>query len=160
VETVDVVLADQFGFVSLIDRRLEPLAFSYELTPHINVTGVSPHGEARDQAALDEKVRIVAHDVTILTGTGLRLIGVDHKIMGPVAGLLGHKRPLEPGREPGAAATAQSRGLDLVNDGVTAFLQDRLGAIPGAARAGAGQAPVAAAVEIAKDAILVIEHRL
>src|SRR5260370_364685 len=132
--------------------------------PHLLIEGCliagCAHGEAGDQAALDEKVRIVPHDIAVLAGPGLGLIGVDHKIMGPVASLLGHERPLEPGREPGAAATAQPRVLDLVDDGVAAFLQDRLGAVPGAARTGAGQAPVAAAVEIAKDAILVIEHRL
>src|SRR5882672_8596084 len=160
VEAVDVVLADQFGFVSLIDRRLQPLTFTDELAAHIDVTGVSAHCEAGDQAALDEKMRIVPHNVAILAGPGLGLIGVDHKIMGPVASLLGHERPLEPGWEPSAAATAQARVLDLADDGVAAFLQDRLGAVPGAARTGAGQAPVAAAVEIAKDAILVIEHRL
>src|SRR5262245_27326244 len=80
--------------------------------------------------------------------------------MGSLACLFGHERPLEPGREPGAATSAQPRVLDLVDDGIAAFLQDRPRAIPGAARTRAGQAPVAAAIEIAKDAVLVIKHRL
>ena len=42
---------------------------------------------------------------------------------------------------------------------VAALVQDRLGAVPGAARARAVEAPVALAVEIPEDAVLVGEHR-
>src|SRR6266849_458088 len=136
------------------------LAFPDEFAAHIDVAGVRPHGEAGDQAAFDEQVRIVTHDVAILAGAGLGLIGVDHKIMGSVADFFGHERPLEPGWEPGAAAPAQSRVLDLVDDGVASLFQDRLRAVPSAARAGAGKAPVAAAVEILENAVLILKHRL
>jgi hypothetical protein len=53
----------------------------------------------------------------------------------------------------GKPAPPRPRGpqiLDLDDDGVAAFLEDRLGAIPGAACAGAGQTPVAATIEVAK----------
>src|SRR6266849_5475659 len=136
------------------------LALPDELAANIDVAGVRPHGEAGDQAAFDEQVRIVTHDVAILAGPGLGFIGVDHKIMWPVADLFGHERPLKPSRKAGPAATSEPGILDLVDDGVASLFQDRLRAVPGAARTRTGQAPVAAAREIAKDAIFVIEHRL
>jgi hypothetical protein len=58
-----------------------------------------------------------------------------------------------------AAAAAQPGGLDLGDDRVAALLQDRLGAVPGAALARAFEAEVALAVEIPEDAVLVVEHR-
>ena len=116
------------------------------------------HGEAGDQAALDEGVRIVPHDLAVLAGAGLGLVGVDDEIVRPAVGLLRHERPFEAGREAGAAAAAQAGRLHLVDDPVAALVEDRLGAVPGAARHGALQAPVVEAVEIGEDAVLVGEH--
>ena len=98
------------------------------------------------------------HDLAILAGAGLGLVGVDHEIMRPAVRLLGHERPFEPGREAGAAAAAQPRGLHLVDDPVAALLQHRLGAVPGAARPRAFEAPVVETVEIGENAVLVLEH--
>ena len=116
------------------------------------------HRAAGDQAAFDKKMRIVPHDLAILAGAGLGLVGVDHEVVRPVADRLRHERPFHAGREARAAAAAQAGGLDLGDDGVAAFLQDRLGAVPGATLARALEAPVALAVEILEDAILVVEH--
>src|SRR5215470_3086248 len=102
----------------------------------------------------------MTHDVAILAGAGLRLIRIDHQIVWAIADLLRHERPFEAGRKAGAASSAQAGILDLVDNGVAALLQDRLGAVPGAAGASADETPVAATVEITKDAILVVEHRL
>src|SRR5215472_2731803 len=104
-------------------------------------------------------MRIVPHDLAVLAGAGLRFIGVDHQIMRPLADLLGHEGPFEPGRKTRAAAPALTRGLNLVDQPIATLLDDGLGAVPGAARARSREAPAALAVEIAKDAILVVEHR-
>src|SRR5262249_26603555 len=48
--------------------------------------------------------------------------------------------------------------LHLVDDPIATLLQDGLGAVPGAARAGALEAPVVEAIEILEDAIFVREH--
>src|SRR5262247_4157413 len=101
---------------------------------------------------------VVAHDLAVLAGAGLGFIGVDHEIMRPTVGLLGHERPFESGWKAGATAPAQPRGLHLVDDPIAALVQDGLGAVPGAARAGALEAPVVEAVEIREDAIFVREH--
>ena len=104
-------------------------------------------------------MRVVPHDLAVLAGARLELVGIDDEIARPpVSGLLGHERPLEPGREARAAAAAQPRGLHLLDDPVAALLEELLGAVPLSARHGALQPPVVEAVEIGEDAVLVGKH--
>src|SRR5262249_51558280 len=123
-----------------------------------DVAGMRPHGEAGDQAALDQEMRVVAHDLPVLAGAGLRLVGIDHEVGRAPVRLLGHERPFEAGREAGAAAPALAGGLHLVDDGVAALVEDRLGVVPGAARPRARKAPIVRAVEVLEDAVLVLKH--
>src|SRR5450756_1157770 len=51
-------------------------------------------------------------NVAVLERARFALVGIAHKIFGTRV-LLGHETPLEPGREAGAAAAAQSRFLDF-----------------------------------------------
>ena len=158
---VDVVLADQLGLIGLIDRGLQMLALADEFAAHIDVAGMRAHREACEQAALDQEMRIVPHDLAVLAGAGLGLVGVDDEIARPaVGGFLGHERPFQAGRKARPAAAAQARGLHLVDDPVAALVDDRLGAVPGAAAARALEPPVVEAVEVLEDAILVVEHDL
>src|SRR4029077_3680455 len=115
---------------------------------------------AGDQAALDEKMRIVPHDLAIFAGAGLRLVGIDHEIMRTAIGLLGHERPFQSGRESRATAPALPRRLDFIDDGIATARQNIFGAVPGAAAARAVEAPIVLAVEILEDAVLVGEHQL
>ena len=158
IKAVDIVLADEIGRIGLVHRRLQMLAFADEFAADVDEAGMSTHGEAGDQAAFDQKMRVVAHDLAVLAGAGLGFIGVDHEIMRPAVRLLGHERPLESGREASAPAPAQPRGLHLVDDPIAALLQDGLGAVPGAARASSLKAPIIEAIEILEDAILIREH--
>jgi hypothetical protein len=156
---VDAVLADQLGLIGLSDRRLQMLALPDEFAAHIDVAGVCPHRETRDQATLDQEMRIVPHDLAVLAGAGLGLVGIDHEIARPSVGrFLRHERPFQAGRETRPAAPAQAGGLHLGDDPVAALVDDRLGAVPGPAAARALKAPVVEAVEIAEDAVLVVEH--
>ncbi len=79
----------------------------------IDVAGVGLHRVAGDQAAFDQEVRVVPHDLPVLAGAWFGLVGVDHQIVRPLAQHLGHERPLQPGAEARAAAAAQARVLDL-----------------------------------------------
>ncbi len=160
VEAVDVVLADQLRLIGLVDRGLQSLPLSNELAAHVDVAGAAIHGAAGDQTALDQQMRIVPHDLAVLAGAGLGLVGVDDEIVRPLAHGLGHERPFHSGREACAAASAKARSLDFVDKTVAAFVEDRLGAIPCAALSRAIEAPVALAVEIPEDAVLVVEHFL
>src|ERR1700694_3185858 len=104
-------------------------------------------------------MRIVAENLAVLAGAGLGFVGVDHQIMRAAVGLLGHERPFQSGGESGPAAPAQPRRLHLVEDPISALLQDRLGAVPGAARPRAREPPVVEPVEILEDAVFVCEHQ-
>ena len=108
VPAVDIVLADQLGVIGLVDRRLQDLALADEFTANIDVGDMRPHGEGGQERAFDQELRIMAHDVAVLAGAGLRLIGVDHEIGRAPVGLGGHERPFEPGGEACAAASAQA----------------------------------------------------
>jgi hypothetical protein len=46
------------------------------------LTSVGVHGTTSDQAPLDQLVGVTAHDLTILAGTRLTLIGVDNQVTG------------------------------------------------------------------------------
>ena len=157
-KTVDVVLADQIGLVGLVHRSLKALTLADEFAADVDEAGVCPHGESGDETALDEEMRIVPHDLAILAGARFGFVGVDHEIMGPPVGLLGHERPFESGGKARTAASAQARGLHLIDDPIAPLLEDGFGAVPSAARAGALEAPVVKAVEIGEDAVLVLEH--
>ncbi len=62
---VSGILAQKPGVISLIDRALQLFAFKNELTTDIDVARVGPHRETGQQTALDQLVRIVAHDLPV-----------------------------------------------------------------------------------------------
>ena len=160
IPAMDIVLADQPGFIGLVDRGLQALAFAHEFAADVDVARVRGHGRAGIEAALDQQMRVVPHDLAVLAGAGLGLVGIDDEIVRPVANLLGHERPFQAGRKARATAPALARRLHLVDQPVAAFFEKRLGAVPGAARARAFEAPVVLAVEIEEDAVLVGEHHV
>jgi hypothetical protein len=160
VPAVDVVLADQAGIIGLLHGRLKVLALADELAANIDIGDMRAHGAAGEQAALDQMVRIVPQDLAVLAGAGLGLVGIDEELAraAVVDALLGHEGPLERRRETGAAAAAQARALDLVDDPVATVVDELLGVHPAAASACPFEAPVAVAVEIGEDAIFVFKH--
>ena len=156
---VDVVLADQPRLVGLVDGALQRLALADVFAADVDVGGVRPHGEGGDEAALDEEMRIVPHDLPVLAGAGLRLVGVDDEVVRPPVRLLRHERPFQAGREAGAAAAAQARLLHLVDDPVAALVEEELGFVPGPAPARGLEARRVEAVEVGEDAVAVVQHR-
>ncbi len=112
------ILADEASLVGLVDGHLHIGRLVVELTTNVNVGSAGAHGTSRDQTALDELVRIVTHDLAILARARLALVGIDHQILWSTVRRLVHEAPLESGREAGATATSQTRGLDLVDDPV------------------------------------------
>ena len=155
---VQIVLADELCRIGLGDRGLETLAFQDIFAANIDVAGMRLHCEAGDKTALDQKLRIVAHDFPVLAGAGLRFIGVDDEIGRPRRIGFRHEGPFEASREPGAAAPAQTRGLHLVDDPLLALVDQFLRIVPRPARDGALETPVAKAIKIGEDAILVFKH--
>ena len=78
------ILADQPGRVGLVDRRLQMVRLVDELAADIDVAVVRAHADARQEAAFDQLVRVVADDVAVLAGAGLALVGIDDEIVRPV----------------------------------------------------------------------------
>jgi hypothetical protein len=122
---VDVVGADQPRLIGLGDGALERLALGDVLAADVDVAGMSVHREGGDQAPLDQEMRVMPHDLPVLAGARLRLVGVDHEVMRPSVRLLGHERPFEAGREPAPprprrpdffiSSMIQSRPLSMKN---------------------------------------------
>ena len=153
VPAIDVVLADELCVIGLVDRGLEHLALTDEFAADIDVGGMRPHGEAREQRAFDQELRIMAHDVPILASAGLGFIGVDDEVVRAAVRLLWHERPFQSGGKARPAAASQSRSLHLLDDGVVPALDHGPGAVPSTAGACRLESPVMEAVEVSEDAV-------
>ncbi len=154
------VRPQETGFVCLVHSSLELLALADEFAAHIDVAGMRAHREGGDEAAFDELLRIVTHDVAILAGAGLGLVRVHHEIMRTAIGLLRHEGPFEAGREARAATTAQTRLLHLVENPVTSLGDDCRRTVPVATLFRGFETPVMEAVKIREYAVLVFQHQL
>lgn len=76
------VLANETGFVRLLDGALEHSSLVVELSSDIDVCGGSVHGASSNETALDELVWVLAHNLAVLAGAGLALIGIDDEVAG------------------------------------------------------------------------------
>ena len=76
------VLANQTILVRLVDRVLEHSGLMDELASDVDVRSGRVHRSASDEAALDELVGVLSHDLAVLAGAGLALIGIDDEISG------------------------------------------------------------------------------
>ena len=104
------------GGAGLLERRFEDTVGPDILKAKVDVGSARPGGKACDQDALQQLVRIPLHEVAVVEGRRLALVGVDaHERFFPI---LGQKRPLQPARKAGAAAAAKLRVLHLVDYGV------------------------------------------
>ena len=118
------VPANKPGFTGLVQGGLQDFPFPHILAADVDVGGVGPHGETGNQATLDQRVRVVAHDFPVLAGAGFGFVGVDDKVSGPAVIALRHEAPFQPRRKPGAAPAPESAALDPVNDGFGAPCDD------------------------------------
>src|SRR3546814_12600810 len=123
----------------------------------MDIGGTLAHREARDQRAFDQLVRIVADDFAVLARTRLGFVGVyDEEARAVGARLLRHEAPFEPGRAARAAAAAQARRLDLLDDRVLAALHQILGIVPIPARLRGFEVPRLKAVEVGDNTVFVV----
>ena len=154
---MDVVFADELGGIGLIDGALERFALADVFAAHVDEASMRTHRERGNERAFDQEMSVVAKDFAVLAGARLRLVGVDDEIARPRIGLR-HERPLEARRESGAAATAEARLLHLVDDVVVALVDEELRAVPDAAALRAFEAHIVEAIDIAENAVAIIQH--
>ncbi len=105
------------GVLRLSDGGHEALLRPVIFPAEIRIDGARAYGVGGDDDALDQQVRIVLEDRTVLEGPRLALVGVDDQVDGLVR-IPGNESPLAAGRESGTAAAAQARFGDERGDAV------------------------------------------
>jgi hypothetical protein len=78
VATAACVLSQETLSVGLLDCTLKLVDLIPELTAYVNISGLSAHGETDNQRTLDELVRVVTQNLSVLASTRLRLVRVDN----------------------------------------------------------------------------------
>ncbi len=110
------VLAEPTVLVGLFERRFETRhGLGQELSSNVVVTHRRAHGVTGNRHALNQRVRVVTQYLSVVTRARLTLVGVTNEILLDTV-VFGHEAPLQPGRETGAAASAQPGGFDLLDD--------------------------------------------
>ena len=120
IPAMNIVLADQLGCIGLVDGGLQALTLADIFASDIDVADGRAHRETGIEAAFQEELRVMPHDLAILAGARLRFVGIDDQVGRTRVGL-GHERPFEAGREAGSATAAQAGGLDFLDDPVRPF---------------------------------------
>mmetsp|Transcript_35252 Transcript_35252/g.64064 ORF Transcript_35252/g.64064 Transcript_35252/m.64064 type:complete len:454 (-) Transcript_35252:330-1691(-) len=101
------VLAQEALGVSLVDGLIQHNSLVEVLAANIDVGRPGPHSEPGDETALHQLVGVLAHDLAVLASARLGLIGVYHQEAGATIVVLGHKRPLQAGRETSTSAATE-----------------------------------------------------
>src|SRR5207245_10623705 len=99
----------------LLDGALEDFCALGKLAPYIYVSGVDIEGVTGNQDALEQLVRILMNNVTILESARLRLVGIANQIHRLLL-VRFNKAPLHPGWETSTTTSAQRRSLNLVKN--------------------------------------------
>eukprot|EP00307_Rebecca_sp_RCC1486_P004752 CAMPEP_0119406326 /NCGR_PEP_ID=MMETSP1335-20130426/696_1 /TAXON_ID=259385 /ORGANISM="Chrysoculter rhomboideus, Strain RCC1486" /LENGTH=470 /DNA_ID=CAMNT_0007430399 /DNA_START=300 /DNA_END=1708 /DNA_ORIENTATION=+ len=151
------VLADEPRLVRLRNGALEASGLVHKLAADVDVRRARAHARARDQAALDKLVGVMAHNLAVFARSRLRLVRVHHEVLRLLRIVLGHERPLQARREASTTATAKPGALDLSDDLVSTEKDDVLRPVPIAALLRAIEPRAAVAVQVGEDPILVLQ---
>ena len=108
IPAIHIVLADQLRLVSLFDGLFERVALIDVFTAQIDIAFVSAHCAACHHATLDQQVRIMAHDLAVLAGTGLGFVSIDDEIVRAIPHFLRHEGPFQARGEASATPAAQA----------------------------------------------------
>ena len=131
------VVAQDAGGARLGDGLVDDALDVLELAAQIDVALVRTDREPGEDHALDQQVRVQLHELAVLERARLRLVGIDHKILG-LFRILGDKSPLCSAGKTGSATAAKPGGVDsLDNPGRGGSIgNDVPEGLPGAAREG------------------------
>src|SRR5438132_11453579 len=100
------MLPQEAPLVRFFDGLLAALIDIPDLAVDVVVPALASHRIGGDRHALDQNVRVVAHDVAVFERPGLALVGIAHEVLLALE-LLRHEAPFEASRKSGAAATTQ-----------------------------------------------------
>jgi hypothetical protein len=110
----DVHVAEQARGARIVDGTCQDLVLREILAADVDEDGSRLDRMRRDQAALDQQVRVARHDLAVLEGARLRFVGVDDDVLARVLHV--DQRRLPSHREAGAAAPAQRRVCNRLHD--------------------------------------------
>src|SRR6266540_845382 len=110
--TLDV-LAEEPRLVGFLDRAVHDPPRLHVFAPDIDEAQVRADGARRDDHPLDHGVRVPLHQVAVLEGPRLALVGVDHEVL-RIRGAFRNESPLHARRKGRAAQPAQVGLLDLL----------------------------------------------
>ena len=102
------------GLVRFGDRGVEDVGLEVVLAADEDEGVAGVGGEGGDRDPLDQLVRVALHQLAVLEGAGLGLVGVAAEVLGHFAA--GQEGGLFAHREAGAAAPAQARVFELLED--------------------------------------------
>ena len=100
------ILTQKTGSPGFLEGLIQQLSCNGHLTPDVDVGQLYVVGPAREDHPLDQLVRILVEDLTILEGARFGLVGVANQIDRLTAAAV-HEAPLKAGRETRATTTAQ-----------------------------------------------------
>ena len=104
------VIPEEPRRVGLVQGPLQDVELLVKLHPHVDVGHRRAGGEAGDQYALQQLVRVLLHQHTITERTRFGLVGVDAQVGDLAVGR--QERPLHPRREARPSTAAQATVLD------------------------------------------------
>src|SRR3954452_9877027 len=87
------IISEIPGSARLFDRLLHALVYLPDFAVDIVVAGSNAHCIRTDKHALDQKMRVVAHDIAVFEGSWFTLVRVAYQILFTLI-LLGHETPL------------------------------------------------------------------
>mmetsp|Transcript_13526 Transcript_13526/g.36624 ORF Transcript_13526/g.36624 Transcript_13526/m.36624 type:complete len:318 (-) Transcript_13526:32-985(-) len=151
------VLAQLAGSICLLNCPLQIQALLHVLPPDVDVAGPGTHGCTCDHGALNELMRLIADDLTVLACSRLRLISIHHDVGWPTIRDLGHEAVLEARVEPCATSTSQPRLFNLVDEPVTTLVQDVLGAVVITSLLGTLKKGIVPAINVGEDAVFIFQ---
>ena len=110
------ILAEQASRVGFLERPLETgHRLGEEFATNVVVAHRGTHAIATDGHALDDRVRVVTEDVTVVAGARLGFVRIAHRIL--LAGsIAGHEAPLQAGGEARATTATQTGSLQLLDN--------------------------------------------
>ena len=151
--------AEQLRLVHLRQRVAQDLELAQVLAADVDEDALGLDRVRRDQAALDQPERDGEHDLAVLERAWLGLVRVDDEV-GRLAGALGEEARLAAGREEGAAASAQARVEDLLDDRRRLQLPRLLERVEAARLAVVGELEQRLLLRPGEDDELLSRHRL
>mmetsp|Transcript_7723 Transcript_7723/g.47889 ORF Transcript_7723/g.47889 Transcript_7723/m.47889 type:complete len:475 (-) Transcript_7723:181-1605(-) len=149
------VFPQETRVVGFLPGLLQSKPFVDVLSADVNVADAGTHAYTCQEAAFQQLVRIVSHDLAILARSWLRFVRVDDEVRRSSVRSFGHEAPFQSGWEARTSSSTQSRRLDFVDDPISSHFDQFLGLVPIATLSCTLQERIVLSVQVGEDSIFV-----